>query len=165
MKPRVWVLGTTSFAAALTSIAFFTRPLGPPLTLSLVSYSHDVRELWHYQNATNGVVGILAVTNRTSHIWQCMHGSVQVRTQKGWIDDEGWTSAGREEMSTQLCPGKRMVFSFPAPAGTNNWRCSIQAFDETSSLHGWRNWFVERLRKIGVRSKELHTIWSLELVR
>jgi hypothetical protein len=154
-------------------IVSLSRPSTAPssVALSLVGYTSDTRSqsaMYIQTSPTNTRIATFLFTNGTTdHIFLYVRGSLQVMTQKGWVDDTNCNTVG-DEMTPMVNPKQGERIRFPVPVGSNSWRCSVRAIDITWSPHlrpKWQRGGLELIRRAGFKLERSRTIWSPEVVR
>ena len=174
MKIKIMAIPLLAWVAACGIIIVpLSRPPTAPsrVALSLVGYTNDawLHSVRYLQTSpTNSRIATFRFTNRTTdHIFLYVRGSLQVMTQKGWVDDTNCNPVG-EESTPMVNPKQGVEIMFPVPAGSNSWRCSVRAIDITWSPFWrpkWQRWGLDLIRRAGFKLEPIRTIWSPEVVR
>jgi len=114
LRPRyIAVVVSLIMSVTVALLAFYSRP-NVAVTLTFAGYTNDQTGLYTF--------AIFRLSNHTRHIFACMQGPLEVKSQQGWLEDNEHTGF---QHRPNLEPGKHMTITLLSPPTNKIWRANF----------------------------------------
>jgi hypothetical protein len=158
-------LGIVMLIAVAARIAFSSP--GSSISLSLAGYTNDTWLIQRYRTGATGQqrVALLRLVNQTAHAYFYSHGAIQLRTERGWVQDTNWVPPD-VTLASVVGPRRDAQIMFPVPAGSSSWRCGVDLLEtHLQASPSVRLRAVDLLRRVAPNVQSGFTVWSPEIAK